>query len=1075
MNKRLIFVLMLMACCVAGAWADEVTEKKAQELAKSFVNSHLGRKGGGSELKSLGKVSGLYVFSMSEEGGFVIVSNDDATIPILGYSDKGALDPNDMPDNMRAWLQGYADEIAWVQKNNIKKQPAAKARTRAGSHATTAIGPLITTKWNQRKPYNLYCPLVDQGYNVVTGCVATAMAQVMYYTENKAGNATTTTTKDIPSYNWTCNGTTYTLGPIQAGSVINWSKMKNEYSSSDTDEHATAVATLMKYCGYSVKMSYGSTSNAYINDVADALKSYFGYSETTQYKSRSQYSYANWTDLIYNELSQGRPVLYGGQAVDNGHAFVCNGYKYENDTDLFYINWGWGGVSDGYFVLSVLNPDQQGAGGSPTNSAYTTGQEAVVGIQKKNGSGTVLNVPTNTVDLTINSISVSPSIIFLGESVEVTINVTNNSSDAYDGELALVVNNGLDIGKMFVIPAKTTQNCVFNYKPTAAGSYTLNCAFPNDEGGYSWYNNPNATFIVADETPRNVSASDITLNSAVLSWTQDIEVTAWKICLNDDGNNLIDANSNPFTLSGLSSETQYTVKVGAVVGSVIKWSTAITFTTESLYPAPKNLTASKVTPTTAQISWTGSANSYNVRYRSVRQDADVFFDDFENGLGRWTIYTKGEAGDNNGWYKVKSDDMEIPAHSGSAYACARSWNGIELDADNWLVTPNISFGGTLKFWVRTNSYFPDSYEVLLSNTGNAIADFTFTLQGMAEAPDNGEWNEVTIDLSNYAGQGYIAIHHVSYDCDFLLIDDFGVYPVSDWTNKSTSETTIELNNLNPNYTYEYQLQAVYTEGTSNWTSSATISNAFELGSNATNNGELIEAWNGQTTTVILKDRTLFKDGSWNTLCLPFPLSAEQLAASPLAGADIRTMTDASLSGGTLTLNFTPRTGENAVTSIAAGTPYIIKWTKAEGYEQANAQTRDVRNPTFTGVTISNQTNGITSGNVTFKGTYSPVNFNSTDATVLFLGDNNMLYFPENGAKINACRAYFQLDGITAGDVNKARLLVNDSSATEIISTTLNDDGLQADDHWYDLSGRRLSGKPSAKGIYIRGGRKVVIK
>ena len=281
MKKVLLLALFLMSLGLTGAWADELSEKQAQELAQSFVNSHFSRKGGSSRikssgqvsgLKSLGQVSGLYVFSMSEKGGFVIVSNDSRTTPILGYSDSGTFDPDKMPDNMRAWLQGYADEIAWLQKQgNAKSEPADKT-TRAGTHDKADIEPLVSTKWNQEYPYNAFCYF--NGEICATGCVATAMAQVMYYTEMKAGNNTTTTTDTIPAYT---TSTDLLIPEIPAGSTINWDQMVTDYSSGNryTDEQAIAVATLMLYCGCSIKTVYGPESGGLATDIPIALKKYF--------------------------------------------------------------------------------------------------------------------------------------------------------------------------------------------------------------------------------------------------------------------------------------------------------------------------------------------------------------------------------------------------------------------------------------------------------------------------------------------------------------------------------------------------------------------------------------------------------------------------------------------------------------------------------------------------------------------------------------------------------------------------------------------------------------------------------
>ena len=224
-------------------------------------------------------------------------------------------------------------------------------------------------------------------------------------------------------------------------------------------------------------------------------------------------------------------------------------------------------------------------------------------------------------------------------------------------------------------------------------------------------------------------------------------------------------------------------------------------------------------PTSALVSWTGYSDSYNVRYREVSSLEPIFFDDFEDGLDNWTVYTLGEAPSSGGWYVVDpSLGLSSTAHSGSYVASAWSWNNNAYDADNWLVTPQVDLGGVLKFYDSTNAGYPDSYEVLLSTTGNAVADFTVVLRPMALAT-GGEWGEVSIDLSQYAGQkGYIAIHHEDFDNNYLLIDDFCIYPASDteWNVASTTEESYEITGLQSETNYEVQVQGVCAASESEW-------------------------------------------------------------------------------------------------------------------------------------------------------------------------------------------------------------------------------------------------------------------
>ena len=262
------------------------------------------------------------------------------------------------------------------------------------------------------------------------------------------------------------------------------------------------------------------------------------------------------------------------------------------------------------------------------------------------------------------------------------------------------------------------------------------------------------------------------------------------------------------------------------------------------------------------------------------------------------------------------------------------------------------------------------------------------------------------------------------------------------------------------------------------------------------NASVIANHAGSTIPVALQGRTLYKDGKWNTIVLPFTLSADEIAASQLAGADIRTLNEASFSDadGELTLNFTPESGEGAVSSIVAGKPYIIKWDKPENYVAYNgknaASCSDIVNPVFTGVTLDatnrsvsfdlETTEGQEKG-VIFLGTYSPITWETETKSILFLGNSNTLYFPQpSGDKIphlNAFRAYFQLDGLTAGEVTLARMsFEGDSSETTIISPAeIKEMAEISADAWYTVNGVKLDGKPCAKGMYIKNGKKVVIK
>jgi hypothetical protein len=271
-----------------------------------------------------------------------------------------------------------------------------------------------------------------------------------------------------------------------------------------------------------------------------------------------------------------------------------------------------------------------------------------------------------------------------------------------------------------------------------------------------------------------------------------------------------------------------------------------------------------------------------------------------------------------------------------------------------------------------------------------------------------------------------------------------------------------------NLVQDYGMLQVYGNGIlydgTYYVAPATVS----LADNADNSTTISEN-NGNFANVTLTDRTLYKDGAWNTICLPFDVT---IAGSPLAGAEARTLTEASISGTTLNLTF-----GDAVTTLVAGTPYIIKWAKADGYDEASEETRDLKNPVFSGVTIDKTMHNVETDYVDFKGQYDNQVWTEENTSILFVGDANYLYFPQpkndKNPSLGACRAYFQLKGITAGELPSGARMVFSDETTEIRNT---DDTNRTDaDCWYTIDGRKLDGKPTKKGMYIHGGRKTVVK
>ncbi|MCR4603134.1 MAG: C10 family peptidase [Prevotella sp.] len=369
-------VTALLVLMTQSLWAAHISEAEALKRAQLFMSQRGKTMEAPSRARTMcdaqqgdSQESNFYIFNAGGEKGFVIVSGDDKTVDILGYADQGSISEDSMPDALRYWLDGLSTEIAWAADHAGQTAATRPMRTAA---VRSAIAPIVKTQWNQGAPYNNLCPMKGDK-RTVTGCVATAMAQVMYFYQWP----TTETKAIIPGY--TKNDVTVEALPV---TTFDWSNMTTTYTSNSTGTSADAVAKLMQYCGASIQMRYGpNSSSAYNVSIVEALTTYFGYDGSISYAQRQHYTYQQWIELIYDELATGRPVILGGQYTTGGHSFVCDGYDTD---DYFHINWGWGGTSDGFFRLSALNPEEQGIGGSSSLDGFSFSQEAIIGIRPYN-------------------------------------------------------------------------------------------------------------------------------------------------------------------------------------------------------------------------------------------------------------------------------------------------------------------------------------------------------------------------------------------------------------------------------------------------------------------------------------------------------------------------------------------------------------------------------------------------------------------------------------------------------------------------------------------------------------------
>lgn len=385
---RRITLFMLCALFAFASFAKDVSQQQAQKLAGAFLlrtegamkapsKKSLSLKPVYTAVGSDGKNS-FYTFNIGSGDGFIIVSADDRAYEILGYSDKGCFEYDNLSPDMKSWLESYSDQISYIRKSNVEAQAP---ETETGKKS---VAPLLgNIQWSQDSPYNDMCPSYDLKTRCASGCVATAMAQVMYYHRwPEKGRGSNTYKPSI------LGGTSITAD--FANTTYPWNDMLPVYNAESSKASREAVALLMYHCGVAVNMEYSSSSGATSESVPFALYGYFNYDKGIAYRTRINYSNAEWENIIYDELDNARPIVALGRSSSGGHCFVFDGY---DENGLVHVNWGWAGMSNGYFRTTALTPAIQGIGGS--DGGYNYDQYIVTGIQP----------PTDGTDIDVELVS----------------------------------------------------------------------------------------------------------------------------------------------------------------------------------------------------------------------------------------------------------------------------------------------------------------------------------------------------------------------------------------------------------------------------------------------------------------------------------------------------------------------------------------------------------------------------------------------------------------------------------------------------------------------------------------------
>ncbi len=476
--KQTIIILQVLLLFSLYSNARERTVEEIKNIAKSTLFSQTPKTKRVQTAKKDLSITQMENISIVTNGqnGFVIVSNDDENIPVVGYS-FSKYDTTNLPDGFKWWLKAI---------NTSLRDKKTKANVPAQFYSY--VNPLIQTKWGQSTPYNSLCPRED-GDKCLTGCVATSMAQILYYYRYPLQGVGTHSYQD---YHFDYGNT-----------VFQWGNMITDYKSTNYSvAQANAVSTLMYACSVSVDMNFGAAeSGAPFINIISALKNNFGFDEGTFY-GRDSYS-GDWMSLIYNELSNYRPVFYSGYNDKGGHAFIIDGYDAEGNV---HINWGWDGDLDGYFDINSLDPENDGG--------YNKNQMMIINFRTYNSHPNLTMTSFNT----FGSGQV-------GEVQYIRVSVCNDGSD-FNGSLYTFASEDPSSLGTLVNSTPVTINC--------GNTKTFPVVFTPESSGKYYFT------LSADESGKDIVGTGFLSTSNLSGNIEFTDFEVKEICIsnwdsNDDG------------------------------------------------------------------------------------------------------------------------------------------------------------------------------------------------------------------------------------------------------------------------------------------------------------------------------------------------------------------------------------------------------------------------------------------------------------------------------------------------------------------------------------------------------------
>lgn len=1037
--KSLLAALLLAIPALLSA--APVSRQHAQAIATTFMQ----QRGMASAAPKLtyrmpakASDSYYYVFNAGQDKGFVIVSGDDRTQQVLGYSDKGSLDMDNVPTNIRAFLQTYADEIKRL--DDAGASSTLPAVIRKAEKVKYPVSPLLRTQWNQDTPFNNNCPVIN-GSQTVTGCVATATAQAMAYFRWPAN-----TTAAIPSYTSTGEnlGST-TLSGVAAGTSLGWGDIVDDYSGTTTTAQQNAVANLMLYVGESVQMNYNTAENggsgALQSAIVPALTTYFDYSAHNL--DRTTCTLAQFEDSLFNEVANSRPVIFCGSSSGGGHCFIIDGYDGEG---LFHVNWGWGGMADGYFLLSVLNPDNNsGIGASTTSDGYSMDQCAVIGMEKGSGKASGGPAKMTVYDQSVSNNTVTLSAYNLsGEAHNFDIAVVSIADDGTTTSIETLVNDyKIENGYGF-----TNYSFPLSELDLSAGTYHITLA-SKVSGTSEWlYDEKDVIEVTVDESGNIVSAK-------IASDVNNLSITNWE------------------PVGTLSAGTQQSVKITLANSGSEFYGTVYLFASQNSnkgnIQSQTGLTATAHGSTTIQMSFKPS-NS-----------------------GTYTLWLCSDANGNN---VIGSTTVSVSAaSSGTNYNLSSSYNpsdGSTIYGKNVEGVCTISNSGSDAY---NGTIYTAVFDSNNNNVGQASQQVSIPAGGSVDVPFSYEEpaGQYIIGAFNLTSSSYqqigdaiwltLADAIIAYKADgtkmaqavrstVVVGSDIAALDLSGVDN---TVTTVDATNANPNALFYFSSAdapaavSLKADGR-NVIIGSTADNLTITDSNDFYCPTAFTATNATYTRTATSGTN--GNGGWETICLPFEASAVSANGQALhwftstedKGRDFWLMEFSELDGNSVVFDF------NTGSTLKANTPYIIAVPDSHWGEQYNLVGKPM---SFSGTNVE------VKATAKAKILISTSAYNFIGSTVAtntandFLMNNGGTAFARTASATSApFRAFFRAKGDTSSQPQLLKIRVHGGTATGITSVNL-DENSNRKAPAYNLAGQRV-GK-GYKGIVIKNGKKVIAK